>query len=139
MVGSVYGLHLTLRVVDVVDRATLGDVGAVERFLHALVARVGMSVLAGPVVGTEGGGPARAGVSGVVILAESHAAIHTYPGLGQAFVDVFSCRPFSPDDVLAVLEEHFGPHRVSERDVQTRGRHWDADVAKEMSAWADAR
>lgn len=31
------------------------------------------------------------GVSGVVILAESHLAIHTWPELGTAAVDVFTC------------------------------------------------
>ncbi|MEO1366970.1 MAG: adenosylmethionine decarboxylase [Acidobacteriota bacterium] len=31
------------------------------------------------------------GVSGVLILAESHLAIHTWPELGTAAVDVFTC------------------------------------------------
>lgn len=31
------------------------------------------------------------GVSGVVILAESHLAIHTWPELGCAAVDIFTC------------------------------------------------
>jgi S-adenosylmethionine decarboxylase len=31
------------------------------------------------------------GASGVVILAESHVAVHTWPELGFAAVDVFTC------------------------------------------------
>lgn len=31
------------------------------------------------------------GVSGVVIISESHLAIHTWPELGYAAVDVFTC------------------------------------------------
>ena len=31
------------------------------------------------------------GVSGVVVIAESHVAIHTWPEHGYAAVDVFSC------------------------------------------------
>ena len=31
------------------------------------------------------------GVSGVVIIAESHLAIHTWPELGYAAVDLFTC------------------------------------------------
>lgn len=31
------------------------------------------------------------GVTGVVIIAESHIAIHTWPELGYAAVDVFTC------------------------------------------------
>lgn len=31
------------------------------------------------------------GVSGVVVIAESHLAIHTWPEYGQAALDVFTC------------------------------------------------
>ncbi len=31
------------------------------------------------------------GASGVVILAESHATIHTWPEIGYAAIDVFTC------------------------------------------------
>lgn len=139
MVSDTYGLHLMLRVAGVEQRAALADPNVVDAFLRTVVERVGMSVLAGPLVTTEEGTPERAGVSGVVILNESHAAAHTYPALGEAFVDVFSCRWFVPDTVLEVLRQHFGDHQVKERRLQTRGRHWDADVAKELSAWSDRR
>ncbi len=33
------------------------------------------------------------GVSGVIVIAESHVAIHTWPERGFAAVDVFSCSP----------------------------------------------
>ncbi len=33
------------------------------------------------------------GVSGVIVIAESHVAIHTWPEHGFAAVDVFSCSP----------------------------------------------
>jgi S-adenosylmethionine decarboxylase len=33
------------------------------------------------------------GVSGVVVIAESHLTIHTWPEHGYAAVDVFSCSP----------------------------------------------
>ncbi len=31
------------------------------------------------------------GVSGVVVISESHLAIHTWPELGYAAVDIFTC------------------------------------------------
>ncbi len=65
--------------------------------------------------------------------------MHTYPALGEAFVDLFSCRRFLPKVVLAVLAHYFGAHEVRERSLQTRGRHWDTDVAKELSAWRQRR
>jgi S-adenosylmethionine decarboxylase len=33
------------------------------------------------------------GVSGVVVIAESHVTIHTWPEHGYAAVDIFSCSP----------------------------------------------
>jgi S-adenosylmethionine decarboxylase len=139
MVRDTYGLHLTLRIAAIEDRVALADPIRVDGFLRTLVDRVGMTVLAGPLVATEQGPRERAGVSGVVILQESHAAVHTYPALGEAFVDLFSCRPFAPDVVLAVLGQHFGAHHVRERSLQTRGRHWDTDVAAELAAWSQQR
>ena len=34
------------------------------------------------------------GVTGFVIIAESHIAIHTYPERGMVWADVFSCKDF---------------------------------------------
>lgn len=44
------------------------------------------------------------GVSGVVIIAESHLAIHTWPEYGYAAVDVFTCGDtITPEDAVAFL------------------------------------
>ena len=40
------------------------------------------------------------GLSGVVVIAESHVAIHTWPEHGYAAVDVFSCSPRLRLDVI---------------------------------------
>lgn len=47
------------------------------------------------------------GVSGAVIIAESHLAIHTWPEHGFAAVDFFSCGPVDMNRGLAVLKEAF--------------------------------
>ena len=134
-----YGAHLMMRVGDIEHRMALSDPEAVSRFLVSLVDRVGMSILAGPMVQTEQGGPERFGVSGVVILCESHAAVHTYPALGQTFLDLFSCRPFDPADVVGVITECFGRHRIVESEMVARGRHWGTDVAEQLRSWTRAR
>lgn len=48
------------------------------------------------------------GVSGAVIIAESHLAIHTWPEHGFAAVDYFSCGSVNTEAALAVLQEAFG-------------------------------
>jgi len=53
------------------------------------------------------------GVTGVAIVSESHIVIHTWPELGYAAVDVFTCGDQrNPEDALPVLREHFAPERV---------------------------
>ena len=48
------------------------------------------------------------GVSGAVIIAESHLAIHTWPEHGFAAVDFFSCGGVDMDRGLALLKTAFG-------------------------------
>ena len=61
------------------------------------------------------------GVSGVVVLAESHISIHTWPERNFAAVDIFMCGECDPHDAIPVLREAFGPDRV-DLDEQRRGR-----------------
>lgn len=48
------------------------------------------------------------GVSGVVVISESHLAIHTWPELGYAAVDVFTCGDrVNPWDACNFMKEKF--------------------------------
>lgn len=137
--GDVYGLHLTLRVSEVENRTALGDPGRIATFLRELVHAVGMRILAGPVTGIENDPPENAGCSGVVILYESHAAIHTYSTRGEAFLDIFSCKPFEIERVRMKLRHFFGAHRITEETVVERGHHWGTEASGELRRWANAR
>jgi S-adenosylmethionine decarboxylase len=53
------------------------------------------------------------GVSGVVVLAESHISIHTWPEQGYAAIDVFMCGECDPGDTIPVLRQAFAPRRMS--------------------------
>lgn len=66
------------------------------------------------------------GISGVVVIAESHLSIHTWPEYRYAAVDIFSCGSMlQPDKAVAYLVEQFGAERMSivelRRGVQVRG------------------
>jgi S-adenosylmethionine decarboxylase len=59
------------------------------------------------------------GVSGVVVIAESHLSIHTWPEYRYAAVDIFSCGPLLQPDVAAqYLVEQFGAARTSVVELQ---------------------
>ena len=54
------------------------------------------------------------GVSGVVVIAESHLAIHTWPEYRFAAVDVFSCgEVLQPQLAAEYLAERFTAGRIS--------------------------
>ena len=53
------------------------------------------------------------GVTGAVILAESHMAIHTWPEHGYAAVDLFYCGgTVKVHKAVDVLRERFKPERI---------------------------
>lgn len=61
------------------------------------------------------------GISGVVILAESHLAIHTWPELGTAAVDVFTCGDKNLTDRVADRVEAALQPATSDRRSFERG------------------
>jgi len=69
------------------DPAPLGDLEGVTAAMLEAAARSGATVITHGFHRFGGGG----GVSGVVIIAESHLAIHTWPEHAFAAVDFFTC------------------------------------------------
>jgi S-adenosylmethionine decarboxylase len=61
------------------------------------------------------------GVTGVVLLAESHVTIHTWPEHDYAAVDLFMCGDCDPADGLPALKEAFEPATVQQATFD-RGR-----------------
>lgn len=59
------------------------------------------------------------GVSGVVVISESHLAIHTWPELGYAAVDVFTCGDkVNPWDACNFLTKKFGAGCITASEVK---------------------
>ncbi len=59
------------------------------------------------------------GVSGVVVISESHLAIHTWPELGYAAVDVFTCgEKVNPWDACNYLTDHFSAKHMTAKEMK---------------------
>ncbi|NMB45141.1 MAG: S-adenosylmethionine decarboxylase proenzyme [Firmicutes bacterium] len=59
------------------------------------------------------------GVSGVVVISESHLTIHTWPELGYAAIDVFTCGDtVDPWDALNYLLKHFRAQNTVASEVK---------------------
>lgn len=61
------------------------------------------------------------GVSGVLVIQESHLTIHTWPEHGYAAVDIFTCSPdLLVPEAIVQLQQDFGAKKV-EVQVMERG------------------
>jgi S-adenosylmethionine decarboxylase len=59
------------------------------------------------------------GVSGVVVIAESHLSIHTWPEFGYAAADVFTCgTTVNPEIAAEVLIDKLGSKNHSLMEIQ---------------------
>lgn len=59
------------------------------------------------------------GVSGVVVISESHLAIHTWPELGYAAVDVFTCGDrVNPWDACNFIKEKFQAEYMEANEIK---------------------
>src|SRR5690554_7423000 len=59
------------------------------------------------------------GVSGVVVIAESHVAIHTWPEYNYAAVDIFTCgETIDPWIIQEYLKENFESRNVSSMEMK---------------------
>jgi S-adenosylmethionine decarboxylase len=79
----------------------LGNLELVRKLIDRYPDEIGMTKISVPhVFQYEGVKPEDWGVSGFVLIAESHIAIHTFPQHGQVWVDIFSCKGF--DQIPAI-------------------------------------
>ena len=59
------------------------------------------------------------GISGVVIISESHLTIHTWPELGYAAVDVFTCgSKINPWDACNYMTEKFNAKNMTATEIK---------------------
>ena len=62
------------------------------------------------------------GLTGFILLAESHISIHTWPELDYIAIDIFSCgRKSQPYKGLEYLKKKFQPKKVRIRELKRGG------------------
>lgn len=108
-----------------VDAAKLADPALIEHLLRCAALAAGATILGSHVHHFGEGG----GVTGVVLLAESHITIHTWPETGFAAADIFMCGPAQPHLALAPLEQTLLPQRVEVQCVDRGGVYRNAAPA----------
>ncbi len=91
-----------------VDPARLADAAVARALLDAWVEALGLRAIRPAQVHAEPDG-----VVGVVLLAESHASVHTAPDDGAVYVDLFSCVPFAAPAVGPVVRDLYAPSSLT--------------------------
>ena len=125
------GLHLTADLRGCpAGRSVMLDAAVLREACLAAVRRAGLEAVGelfhrfAPAPGADAAAPV--GITGVVLLAESHLAVHTWPELASVTLDVYVCNLGSDNSakahaLLAALLDAFEPEQV-ERHTLHRGK-----------------
>jgi S-adenosylmethionine decarboxylase len=125
--GETFGMHLMLDGYGC-EQKKLESEDFVRTFLIEFPENIGMTKLMSPYVSRYWGTDSKTwGLSGFVLIAESHVSIHTFPQEGSISVDVFSCRSFDIEAAEREIVERFGIKEI-ERNVLDRGVEYPADA-----------
>ncbi len=93
----------------VTDPKKIEDKEFIYNFLDTYPPQIKMTKVSVPQV-SEHDIPRNAeeGISGFVLLAESHISVHVYPERSYVNLDIFSCREFDVAQATQALEQQFG-------------------------------
>ena len=105
------GLHFMLD--GVMREPVTGEL--MDSILHELPGRIGMKILAGPVV--VAGHYTNPGWTGFVVIDKSHISIHTFTEGSRISIDVYSCQPFDVNEVEKFLLSKIALTRVNRRTI----------------------
>lgn len=119
------GLQLTADLHGCAAAALLADREALRALALGAVRTAGLTPVGDLFHGFGAGGEGNdtSGVTGVVLLAESHLALHTWPELGAVTLDLYVCNHSADNSaraeaLLAALEAAFAPARAERQRLQ---------------------
>jgi len=121
-----FGPHLMLDCYNC-DNKKLKNKSFILDFLKKFPLALGMHIIKEPFIVPYSSNPEtwdNGGISAIVLIAESHIAIHTFPDNdGYMSLDMFSCKEFDIEKVISVISETFKPKMI-EKNLIMRGTHF---------------
>ncbi|MBL8317092.1 MAG: adenosylmethionine decarboxylase [Burkholderiaceae bacterium] len=118
------GLHLTADLFDCADPAGLLSDGArLQQLCEHLTDEAGLTVVGSHFHAFPPGPHGTVGWTGVLLLAESHLAVHTWPEQHAVTLDVFVCNVGQDNSararrLLDALVARFAPGRAHRQQVE---------------------
>jgi len=118
-----FGPHLMLDLRECKEEK-LSDLNLVFNILHDLPKKIGMTRITEPYVFPYSGLiPEDKGITGTVIIAESHISIHTFQEKDYCFVDVFSCKDFDVSFAAEYIINAFESKKY-DKHIVNRGKEF---------------
>ena len=113
-----FGQHLTIDA-SLCNKKKLVSQSLVYDILNNLPEKLDMHKMTLPqVVKWLDPGATIEGISGFVMIAESHISIHTFPEKDYVFIDVFSCKGFDVDSAVKLLTNAFDAKKYTKKVVK---------------------
>jgi len=133
---EMFGPHLTLDLSEC-NPEKLSDLSYIYNLLDELPDVIDMHKITAPYVFVykPKGNPTEWGISGFVIIAESHISIHTFPDNKHAFMDIFSCKQFDIHTAVNYITSKLEAQKADKR-LSGRGKEYPRQViaAREIVA-----
>ncbi|NLI83639.1 MAG: adenosylmethionine decarboxylase [Deltaproteobacteria bacterium] len=122
-----FGVHLMVDGYGC-ERAKLEDINLIYSFLDESPTQMEMTKIMPPYVFRYSGlVPEDWGISGFVLIAESHISIHTFPEKQYLSLDMFSCKPFDTEQAVETVKRYFQMQKY-ELKVLDRGQEFPNSV-----------
>ncbi len=115
-----FGKHVTIDASKCNYRKLISQ-KLIYKLLNELPDKIGMTKMTLPyVVEWLDKGAKVPGISGFVMIAESHISVHTFPEKDYVFIDIFSCQNFDVQKGIKLLIDFFEAKKNTTKIV-TRG------------------
>ena len=115
-----YGMELILDLYGC-DPKTIRSRKKIETFARRLCRRIKMKRYGEPIIEHFGHkSPATSGYSLVQLIETSCVTAHFSEALNNAYLNIFSCKPFDTDDAASFCKEYFKAEKVRQRLVKRK-------------------
>ena len=113
-----FGPHLTLDLTGC-PKEILENYELHFNYLKILPEMIGMTPIIQPYVFPYSGlVPEDRGITGIVIIAESHLSVHSFQEKNYTFIDIFSCKDFDVNLAIEYTVDLFKPTAFTQNIVQ---------------------
>ncbi|MDD5154251.1 MAG: adenosylmethionine decarboxylase [Thermodesulfobacteriota bacterium] len=121
------------------DQDKLTDINYIYDFLSNYPAEIEMTKIMPPYVFRYSGvRPEDWGISGFVLIAESHISIHTFPEKRYLSLDIFSCKEFNGQKAIEDVKRLFSLEKIEIRNLE-RGLEFPKIIRKVENFMRDER